>query len=81
MRHRRRDGISDLVDESGGRTLEVASPEVVGQRLDEVLTELREQYVLGYYPNMLQGTGKWHTLRVEVRGGGEVRAQRGYSEP
>ena len=74
-------GIGELVTESGGRTLEVATPEAVGVRLAEVLSELREQYVLGYYPSVLKGSGSWHALRVEVRGGGEVRAQRGYSEP
>lgn len=74
-------GIEELVAESGGRILEVNTPEAVGQRLAEVLAELREQYVLGYYPSVLKGSGSWHALRVEVRGGGEVRAQRGYSEP
>jgi Ca-activated chloride channel homolog len=74
-------GISELVEESGGRTFEVSNPDDIGDRLAAVLSELREQYVLGYYPSTLSGTGTWHNLRVEVRGGGDVRAQRGYSEP
>jgi Ca-activated chloride channel homolog len=74
-------GIGELVAESGGRTIDVASPAAVGEHLAEVLAELREQYVLGYYPTTLKGSGSWHALAVEVRGGGEVRAQRGYTEP
>jgi VWFA-related protein len=71
----------EAVAESGGRTYDVERVEQVRQRLAEALQELREQYVLGYYPSVLRGPDSWHQVRVEVAGApAAVRVHRGYLE-
>jgi hypothetical protein len=43
------------------------------------LKELREQYVLGYYPSNRKDDGAWHEIRVKVdRRGTEARTHSGY---
>jgi VWFA-related protein len=81
--HRReRRLLNETVVESGGRIVPVGRIEQAQGALAAVLQELREQYVLGYYPSTARGSGTWHDLRVEVAGGAaEVRTQRGYTEP
>jgi Ca-activated chloride channel family protein len=74
--------LQQAIAESGGRILQVASVEQVEGALASVLQELREQYVLGYYPSRSRGSGAWHEVRVQVSGAGaQVRAHRGYVEP
>jgi Ca-activated chloride channel family protein len=74
--------LRETVLESGGRILDVVQMAQVRDALAQVLQELREQYVLGYYPSVSAGSGSWHQVRVEVRRGGyEVRTHKGYVEP
>ncbi|HET9768577.1 MAG TPA: VWA domain-containing protein, partial [Thermoanaerobaculia bacterium] len=74
--------LRQAIDESGGRVLPVAQAAGIRGALAAVLQELREQYVIGYYPSRLRGRGEWHEVRVEVASAGaRVRAHRGYSEP
>jgi hypothetical protein len=74
--------LRETVLESGGRILDVVQMAQVRDALAQVLQELREQYVLGYYPSVSTGSGSWHQVRVEVRRGGyEVRTHKGYVEP
>jgi Ca-activated chloride channel family protein len=69
----------DTVEESGGRIVPVQSLEEIRPAFAEILRELREQYVLGYYPTSSRDDGSWHRVRVSVaRPGVEVRAHRGY---
>ena len=71
--------LTQVVDESGGRILDVGSPDEIRPVFIDILKELREQYVLGFYPNNRQNDGRWHKVRVEVAGEDvEVRAPRGY---
>ena len=73
---------ADTVAESGGRTLEVAGARDVQPALAAVLQDLRDQYVLGYYPSVSRGTDVWHDVKVEVRApGATVRTHKGYLEP
>ena len=52
-----------------------------GPEIDRVLTaiaaELRAQYTLGYYPST-PDNGKFHTIKVTMRGGEKVRTRSGY---
>lgn len=74
--------LRDTVLESGGRILNVDDVKQVGGALARVLKELREQYVLGYYPSSSKGSGSWHEVKVQVRRGGvDVRTHKGYLEP
>ena len=44
-----------------------------------ILDELREQYVLGYYPTNRLNDAAWHKVTVRVaRPGVEIRAAEGY---
>ncbi len=76
--HRRE--IADLervVRSSGGRIREIGYIDDAAAAFREILQELREQYVLGYYPSDNRNDGAWHT--VVVRSGGvQVRARGGY---
>lgn len=68
-----------LVTRSGGRVVDIAAIEEAGAALGEILDELREQYVLGYYPSTNRNDGSWHRVRVRVQGSGlKVRARGGY---
>ena len=57
-------------DASGGRAWEI--PEAIfGKKMDEVIdtivSELRSQYSLGYYPNRPRGDGKWHRIGIHMK--------------
>jgi Ca-activated chloride channel family protein len=71
--------LTQIVDESGGRILEVAALEQIRPVFIDILKELREQYVLGYYPNDRRNDGRWHKVKVGVADEDvEIRAPRGY---
>jgi Ca-activated chloride channel family protein len=71
--------LTRAVHESGGRIFEVEATEEIQPVFIDILTELREQYVLGYYPSDRRNDGRWHRVKVEVEGEAlEVRAPRGY---
>jgi len=66
---------------SGGRIADLAGVEEIPATLTALLSELREQYVLGITPRRTSGKGAWHPVRVEVKGGLVPRTQDGYFEP
>ncbi len=67
------------VRESGGRVLVLPNIEGTAAAFTEILRELRDQYVLGYYPSDNRGDGDWHEVRVRVkRRGLKVRTRKGY---
>ena len=71
--------LQKTVGDSGGRIIEVNEIHEVDQVFVQVLQELREQYVLGYYPSNRKDDGTWHRVRVRVnRRGVEVRTHSGY---
>lgn len=73
--------LRSTVLESGGRIEALDSLEQIQTSLQTLLKELREQYVLGYYPGRSKGSGTWHDLDLKVRGEGlQVRTQEGYLE-
>lgn len=76
---RERAGLARLVQESGGRIVDLARIEEAPAAFREVLAELREQYVLGYYPSANLNDGRWHRVQVQAQGFGlSVRAREGY---
>jgi len=65
--------------ESGGRIEVVDDLTVLDAAFAGILAELREQYVLGYYPSADHGDGRWHDVKVRVdRPGTGVRTREGY---
>ncbi|MDX1502305.1 MAG: VWA domain-containing protein [Thermoanaerobaculia bacterium] len=67
-----------LIEETGGRIRPVAALDDLDDAFIEILSELRDQYVLGYYPTSDRDDGSWHEVRVRVSGGGAVRTREGY---
>lgn len=73
-----RSGLDRLVRESGGRIIDLPRIEAAPAAFREVLAELRDQYVLGYYPSVDLDDGRWHRVSVRVSGPYTVRAREGY---
>ncbi len=74
-----REGLRRLVGKSGGRVVPIDSPQQAAAAFGKILSELREQYVLGYYPRVNRGDGRWHAVDVRVRRAGvKVRTRGGY---
>lgn len=68
-----------LVLESGGRIEAIDDIAQVEAAFQGILQELRDQYVLGYYPSDLRHDGSWRAVEVNVRGfGNQVRVRDGY---
>lgn len=71
--------LQTAVEESGGRIATIPSLDDVGPAFRGILQELRDQYVLGYYPSEAKGDGAWHKVQVKVDAFGlRVRAREGY---
>lgn len=67
------------VQESGGTITKVHQPSEIGPAFRGILEELREQYVLGYYPRDLRHDGSWRKVKVKVeRSGVRLLAREGY---
>jgi len=68
-----------LVNESGGKVFGVESADGIEAAFREIFSELRDHYVLGYYPSNQRGDGSWHKVRVKVsRPGTDLRTSSGY---
>lgn len=71
--------LGEIVEETGGRIIPLERIEDAESAIDEILDELREQYVIGYYPSTGNRSGSWHKVDVRLaRPGFEVRARDGY---
>jgi Ca-activated chloride channel family protein len=68
--------LESLSESTGGRTLYVGKQENISPALDQLRTELAQQYYLGYYVPRRPG---FHRIRVEVPGRNvKIRAKTGY---
>lgn len=71
--------LAAMVDASGGRRIDIQRFEDAEGAFRQILTELRQQYVLGYYPKRSRHDGQWHPIRVDVDSPGvELRTRAGY---
>ena len=77
-----RSQLRSAVLESGGRIEPLDGVEQLRGKLDSILHELRDQYVLGYSPSAHRGPGTWHKVDLRLRDGAgfKVRTQDGYVE-
>lgn len=71
-----------LAERSGGRVLQPGSYERLSQSFDEILRDLRTQYLLAYYPkNVPASANKFHRLEVLLkRPGLRAQSRTGYYE-
>jgi len=70
--------LKQAVEQSGGRIEVLESTDQLDEAFAGILHELREQYVLGYYPSDRRHDGSWHEIKVDVRGVARVRTREGY---
>lgn len=73
--------LGEAVESSGGRVTDLYGLDEIGEAFGDILSELRGQYVLGYYPTKPKKDGKWRRVRVKVKGAGSgltVRTREGY---
>lgn len=67
------------VRESGGRVRTIQKIEEASEAFQEILAELRDQYVVGYYPTVNLDNSRWHRVRVRLNVNGvRVRTRDGY---
>ena len=70
--------LRDMTDDSGGRTEVIRDARDLNPATASIADELSKQYYLGYQASGKKD-GRWHSIRVEVRGGRYVvRARKGY---
>ncbi|MEM8963003.1 MAG: VWA domain-containing protein [Acidobacteriota bacterium] len=71
--------LTRAVEESGGRINDLNGIDEIEPAFRDLLRELREQYVLGYYPTNDRDDGRWRDVDVDVdRSGTSIRARDGY---
>ena len=59
--------LEKVVLDSGGRIVGLDRIEETDAAVRIILDELREQYVLGFYPELRRRDGSWHKVGVRVR--------------
>jgi Ca-activated chloride channel family protein len=70
--------LRDITDDSGGRTEVIRTARDLDPATAGIADELSKQYYIGYASTGVKD-GRWHSIRVEVRGGRyHVRARRGF---
>ena len=70
--------LRDITDDSGGRTEVIRTARDLHPATAGIADELSKQYYIGYASTGVKD-GKWHAIRVDVRGGQyHVRARRGF---
>jgi Ca-activated chloride channel family protein len=73
------DTLAKTVVESGGRIQRIDKVSEIEGAFRSILQELREQYVIGYYPSDVRKDGRWHDIDVKVdHFGVKVRSRDGY---
>ena len=71
-----------MADETGGRVIEVHNNNSLEKAFDELSDELRQQYVLGYYPTNAKRDGAFRKIKIEInRPDLKILARRGYYAP
>jgi len=58
--------LDDLSQMTGGRMFRVDDVDEMGDIAEKISTELRNQYMIGYRPNVLAHDGKWRKVKVKI---------------
>jgi Ca-activated chloride channel homolog len=78
--------LDELASVTGGRLLSLRGVRELSRAVTQISRELRNQYVLGYYPSNRHRDGKWRKLRVQLAGSASrssfrLYAKKGYYAP
>ncbi|MFZ0634020.1 MAG: VWA domain-containing protein, partial [Candidatus Acidiferrales bacterium] len=71
-----------MADETGGRVIEVHNTKSLEKAFDQLSEEMRQQYVLGYYPTNTKRDGSFRKIKLEItRADLKILTRRGYYAP
>jgi len=71
-----------IAEETGGRMIEVRGEKKLAEAFQQLLDELRSQYVLSYYPANAVHDGRFRKIKIEVsRPDTRVLTRKGYYAP
>jgi VWFA-related protein len=72
-----------LAEQSGGRVIDVGNnPKKLRDAFDQIGTELRSQYMIGYVPTNTSTDGKYRKMEVKLANPEyKVQARKGYFAP
>jgi VWFA-related protein len=71
--------IQAITSRTGGALFDAGTFEATRSAFASIADELRNQYVIGYYPKSEKRDGKFHKIKVEVaRKDTQIRARQGY---
>jgi Ca-activated chloride channel family protein len=77
--------LSQIATESGGRAFFPRSMKQIEEAYDQVMTQIRAQYSLGYVSSNTAADGEWRKLEIKVRRPGRdgirVQTRKGYFAP
>ncbi len=78
--------LDELASVTGGRLLSLRDVRGLSGAVTQISRELRNQYVLGYYPSNRHRDGKWRKLKVQLAGSASrssfrLYAKKGYYAP
>jgi Ca-activated chloride channel homolog len=78
--------LDEVTSVTGGRVLSAHDSVELSRAVAQISHELRNQYVLGYYPSHRRRDGKWRRLRVQLAGSASqarfrLYAKKGYYAP
>lgn len=74
--------LKKLAEETGGRAIFPSGPGELREAFEQIATELRSQYSLGYTPTNRARDGRFRKIKIKVkRRGLRVQARRGYYAP
>jgi VWFA-related protein len=72
-----------MAEETGGRVIDVHNEKTLEKAFNEISSELRSQYVLGYYPTNTKRDGTFRKIQVELPAHPDTKilARKGYYAP
>jgi Ca-activated chloride channel homolog len=77
--------LDEVTSVTGGRVFSVHDSMEISRAVTQISEELRNQYVLGYYPSNRSRDGKWRRLKVRLTGSSQASfrlyAKKGYYAP
>jgi Ca-activated chloride channel family protein len=59
--------LQTLAADTGGRWFDPTIGDALDKTFEEILRDLRAQYMIGYYPRNLKDAPKFHTVRVDLK--------------
>jgi Ca-activated chloride channel family protein len=78
--------LDEVTSVTGGQVFSTHDPAELSRAVTQISRELRNQYVLGYYPSNRSRDGKWRRLKVHLAGSASqasfrLYAKKGYYAP